>query len=71
MRAVVGGAIEMVARTVVSFGFVPKFGYDAITWADQCAWSTAVIYLIPMCFITLKEIAHKLKQDEITSRFAK
>lgn len=48
-RAVFAGAIEMAARTFVSLVFVPMYGYTAICCADQAAWITAVMYLIPMC----------------------
>ena len=55
-RAVFAGVIEMVARTAVSLIFVPIYGYTAICCADQVAWTTAVLYLIPMCLYLLKTV---------------
>ena len=55
-RAVFAGVIEMLARTCVSLVFVPLYGYTAICCADQVAWTTAVMYLIPMCLHLLKKV---------------
>lgn len=55
-RAVFAGVIEMLARTFVSLVFVPLYGYTAICCADQVAWTTAVMYLIPMCLHLLKKV---------------
>ena len=54
-RAVYGGAIEMVARIIVSVFFVPIYGYTAICFADQCAWVSACIYIVPTCLYCLKK----------------
>ena len=60
-RAVFAGVIEMVARTAVSLIFVPIYGYTAICCADQVAWTTAVLYLIPMCLHLLKKVEREAK----------
>lgn len=60
-RAVFAGVIEMVARTAVSLIFVPIYGYTAICCADQVAWTTAVLYLIPMCLHLLKKVEQEAK----------
>ncbi len=44
-RAIFSGVTEMVARIIVSLGFVGAFGYTAICFADQTAWVTATIYI--------------------------
>ncbi len=54
-RAVYGGAIEMVARIVVSVFFVPVYGYSAICFADQSAWVSACLYIVPTCLLCLKK----------------
>lgn len=59
-RAVFAGVIEMIARTVVSLVFVPLYGYTAICCADQVAWTTAVMYLIPMCLHLLKKVEREV-----------
>ncbi|MEI3526174.1 MAG: MATE family efflux transporter [Eubacteriales bacterium] len=43
-RAFFSGVMEMIARTVVSLGFVGTFGYTAICFADQTAWIAACVY---------------------------
>lgn len=58
-RAVVSGIVEMFARCIVSFMFVPKFGYTAICFADQAAWMSACFYIAPVCFFSLREIQRK------------
>lgn len=52
--SIVSGILEMIARIVVSLAFVPKFGYTAITFADQCAWLAACLYCVPLVFILIK-----------------
>lgn len=57
IRAVFGGVLEMIARTVVSFGLVPYFGFNAICIADQCAWVSAAVYI----YITLRWCLKKIE----------
>ena len=63
-RAVVAGIIEMFARTIVSFTFVSKFGFDAITFTDQVAWITALMYLLPMFIYTYKHVSRTIEFDK-------
>lgn len=55
-RAVFSGVMEMIARIVVGFAFVPKYGYTAICYADQTAWLAACFYILPVCILCLKKI---------------
>ena len=48
-RTVFSGVTEMLARTIVSLGFVGTFGYNAICFADQTAWLSACFYIVPTC----------------------
>ena len=68
-RAMLGGLVEMIARCVVALFFVPIFKFDGITWADQTAWTTATILLIPLWFITIKAIEKKLNNEKILKEF--
>lgn len=45
----------VLARTIVSLGFVGTFGYTAICFADQIAWVTASIYIVPTCLHCIKK----------------
>ena len=53
-RAIFSGVTEMIARIVVSLVFVPMYGFSAICFADQTAWVSACLYIIPMCIICVK-----------------
>jgi Na+-driven multidrug efflux pump len=55
-RAVFSGVMEMIARIVVGFIFVPPYGYTAICFADQTAWLAACVYILPVCLHCLKKI---------------
>lgn len=63
-RTVFSGATEMVARAVVSLGFVGTFGYTAICFADQAAWIAACCYSVPTCLWCVKKSVAKLKTVE-------
>lgn len=56
-RAVFSGMVEMLARIIVSLFFVPIFGYTAICFADQSAWVSAVLYIVPTCIICVRKIS--------------
>lgn len=56
-RAILSGVMEMIARCVVSIGFVPAFGYTAICCADQAAWITGTIYIAATCAYVVKKIS--------------
>ena len=56
-RAFFSGVMEMIARTIVSLGFIETFGYTAICFADQTAWIAACCYIAPTCLYCLKKIA--------------
>ncbi|MEE8808410.1 MAG: MATE family efflux transporter [Lactimicrobium sp.] len=66
--AMFSGLVEMTARSVVTLGFVSKFGYDAITWADQTAWTTASLFLIPLSIYCLKVTDRKIKESQALSQ---
>ena len=55
-RAIFSGVVEMVARIVVSKAFVPVFGFTAICFADQSAWVSGTIYIVPVCILCVKKL---------------
>lgn len=59
-RAVFSGVTEMVARSVVSIGFVGTFGYTAICFADQVAWATACLYIVPTCLYCIRRASRMI-----------
>ena len=63
-RAFFSGVAEMIARTIVSIGFVGAFGFTAICFADQAAWIAACCYSVPTCLWCVKKSIAKLKQTK-------
>lgn len=62
-RTIFSGLTEMIARIVVAFVFVPRYGFDAITWSDQVAWISGIFYIFPMCLICIRSIEKKLSRE--------
>lgn len=60
-RVIFSGLAEMVARIVVSLCFVPMFGFTAICFADQSAWLSACVYIVPTCLYCLKKCEKSLQ----------
>ncbi|MCM1408685.1 MAG: MATE family efflux transporter [Treponema brennaborense] len=54
--AVLSGAFEMAARTVVGTVFVPVFGFSAVCFAHPAAWVLADIFLIPAFFLCFRKL---------------
>ena len=63
-RAIFSGVTEMAARIIVSLGFVGTFGFTAICFADQTAWVTATIYILPTCLYCVKKSTAKIAAAE-------
>ena len=61
-RAVLSGVMEMIARTVVSLGFVGTFGFTAICFADQTAWVAACCYILPTCLFCIRKSTRMLEE---------
>ena len=59
-RAIFSGVSEMFARIIVSVLFVPHFGFDAITFADQTAWVAGCLYIVPTCIHCINLSVKKL-----------
>lgn len=51
--SIFSGVLEMIARIVVSLLFVPKYGFNAICFADQSAWIAAVLYCVPLLWVLM------------------
>lgn len=61
-RAVFSGVVEMAARIIVSVFFTGRFGYTAICFADQTAWVSACLYIVPTCIYCVKRVTAKCIQ---------
>lgn len=67
IRAIFSGVVEMIARVVVSLGFVPYFGFDAICAADPTAWLSGAIYVSITLLIIIKKLKKTLVDTEVTA----
>lgn len=63
-RAVFSGVMEMIARTIVSLGFVGTYGFTAICFADQTAWLAACLYIAPTCFCCIRKATKAIMSSE-------
>ena len=63
-RTIFSGVSEMIARTLVSLIFVPIFGFDAITFADQTAWVAGCFYIAPTCMHCINLSAAKIERKQ-------
>lgn len=55
-KAMFAGFFELAARSLVTWIFVPVYGYTAICYADPMAWIFSLCFIIPVMFIALKKI---------------
>lgn len=60
--AILAGVFEMVARSIMGFGFVPKFGFFAVCFANPLAWLMADLFLIPAYALCLRRVKRRTQQ---------
>jgi Na+-driven multidrug efflux pump len=63
--AILAGVFEMVARTLVGFLFVPKFGFIAACCASPVAWIFADAFLFPAYFHVFKKTKQMLSAGKM------
>ena len=56
ISAMMAGVFELVARGVAGFGFVLRFGYKAVCFANPAAWAAADLLLIPMLIYAIRKL---------------
>lgn len=63
--AMTGGVFELVARGIVAFGFITKYGFIAACFSNPIAWIAADVLLIPAYLYQIKKLQKKmpLKSD--------
>ncbi|MCR4830389.1 MAG: MATE family efflux transporter [Pseudobutyrivibrio sp.] len=59
--AIYSGVMEMIARILVAFTFVPMIGYAGAIWASPVAWVFAVVFLIPGFYYCCRKLDIKYK----------
>lgn len=65
--AILAGICEMIARGIVGFVFVPRFGYIAACFASPVAWLMADAFLIPAYYYVFKKLKREIKPAQVLS----
>lgn len=60
VTAMTTGMFELVARGIMGYGFVNRFGYDAACIANPVAWFAADVFLIPAYLFIMGKVKKKL-----------
>ena len=58
------GVTELVARAVVAFGFVGKYGFAAVCYASPVAWASAALMLTVLYFMKIQLVLKKYPYDK-------
>ncbi len=64
MTAMTTGIFELVARACMGFGFVKRFGYDAVCVANPVAWAAADLFLFPAYTVVMKKVKKKMVTED-------
>ncbi len=54
--AMLAGLAELIARAIVAFGFVGRFGFSAVCFANPLAWLFADLLLLPLYALKLRSL---------------
>ena len=55
--AMLAGLSELIARSLVAFGFVSSLGFAGVCWANPMAWLFADLILVPLYAVKIKKLA--------------
>ncbi|MBQ0039717.1 MAG: MATE family efflux transporter, partial [Treponema sp.] len=55
-KTMFAGFFELAARSLVTFIFVPVYGYSAVCFADPTAWIFSTAYIVPVMIFSLRKI---------------
>ena len=61
--AIYSGVMEMIARILVAFTFVPMIGFSGAIWASPVAWLFAVIFLVPGLYYCCRKLDVKFSGE--------
>ena len=59
------GAFELVARAVMGFAVIPRYGFAAVCFANQSAWLSAFVFLVPTYLIVHSIVKKKIEQGKV------
>lgn len=63
--AIYSGVMEMIARILVAFTFVPMIGFSGAIWASPVAWLFAVIFLVPGLYYCCRKLDKQFNGEYI------
>ena len=63
--AMLAGAFELAARAIMGFLVIPVYGYTAVCFANQSAWLSAFIFLVPTYLIVHSIVKKKIEQGTV------
>ena len=63
--AMLAGAFELVARAVMGVLVIPKYGFGAVCFANQSAWLSAFVFLVPTYLIVHSIVKKKIEQGRV------
>ena len=63
--AIYSGVMEMIARILVAFTFVPMIGFSGAIWASPVAWLFAVFFLVPGFYSCCKKLDKRFNGSEV------
>ena len=63
--AIYSGVMEMIARILVAFTFVPMIGFSGAIWASPVAWLFAVFFLVPGFYSCCKKLDKRFNGGEV------
>ncbi|SDA18385.1 putative efflux protein, MATE family [Ruminococcus sp. YE71] len=58
------GVVELIARSIVSFGFVYRIGFEAACFASPVAWTAAALLLVYLYVYEIKRLIHCSRHGE-------
>ena len=58
--AMFAGLAELLGRALVAFGFVGRFGFPGVCFADPMAWIFADAILLPLYFVKIRALEKRL-----------
>ena len=61
--AMFAGLAELIARALVAFGFVGRYAFSAVCFANPAAWLFADVILLYLYFTKLRALSHSLPQE--------
>ncbi len=62
--AMFAGLAELIARVLVAFGFVGRYAFDAVCFANPTAWLFADVILLYLYFTKLRYLSRMLPQED-------